>query len=291
MADSTTSVYALVKPEVNVSTTWPTSLNGDMDTLDDIIARPKLAFNAPTVAATTTLDLSLARRFRFTVTTGTTIAFSNVPSSSFWTEVVVEITNGNAFALAWPASVVWLSGITPILKSSGVDFVYLATRDGGTTWYASLLGRAQSLVGQVTTDAGTGANTAETTLHTVTVPANCMGPNGALRVTVIWSTTGAANTKQIAVYFGNSGALYLAQVTAGNNVTTVPATITIVNRNATNSQVASGVSATTATAAFFNGNTAAQDTTIARDITVKGTTPNSADEVTAHATTVELLRA
>src|SRR5206468_3283627 len=133
-------------------------------------------FNSPVVGATTTCDLSLARLFLFTVTQVTTVAFTNVPTATFGTRVMVRITNGSAFALTWPASVVWLSGITPTLKSSGVDLIELWTTDAGTTWYAGALDRPLNrVINQVTTDVGTGALTTEVTLHTITVPANVMG--------------------------------------------------------------------------------------------------------------------
>lgn len=149
MADALTTFLSLIKPEVNVSTTWPTSWNANADTIDDNFARPKQAFNAPTVGATTTCDLSLARRFRFTVSQATTLAFTNVPSSSFWVEVELEITNGAAFVLTFPAAVTWLNGLFPTFQAAGVDRVRLFTRDGGTTLYALHTGKNLTLTGTV----------------------------------------------------------------------------------------------------------------------------------------------
>lgn len=185
MADTTTTTYALVKPEINVSTTWPTSWNANADALDTELGKPRYPFNSPTVGATTTLDLSLARTFVFTVSQATTIAFSNVPTSSFTTRVVCLVTNGSAFALTWPASVLWLAGAGPTFRVSGVDVVELITRDGGTTWYASKMtagGVIYSTGGLSTT------STSEVSLASVTTPANLLTTNGQeLRVTVTGS--------------------------------------------------------------------------------------------------------
>lgn len=143
MADSLTSIFSFTKPEVNVSTTWPTSLNGDLDTLDDLLARPKQTFNSPTVGATTTCDLSLARVFVFTVSQATTIAFTNVPSASFFTRTVLLLTNYQAFAVTWPGSVVWLRNYPPVGLLVGVNAVELFTKDGGTTWYGQEISAPQ----------------------------------------------------------------------------------------------------------------------------------------------------
>lgn len=147
MADALTSIFSLTKPEVNVSTTWPTSLNADLDSLDDLLARPKQTFNSPVVGATTTCDLSLARVFVFTVSQATTLAFTNVPSASFAVHVDLLITNGAAFVLTFPGSVNWPAGISPAFQTAGVERVRLMTRDGGTNWYAYHIGKSFKIKG------------------------------------------------------------------------------------------------------------------------------------------------
>lgn len=284
---TTTTTYGFLKYS---SGETPWSHSSGLDSIDGELARPRWPFNSPSVGATTTLDLSLARTFVFTVNQVTTIAITNPPSSSFTTRLVCLITNGSAFALTWPASVTWLSGIAPTLKTSGVDLVELVTRDGGTTWYGGALDRPLNrLAGQANTDVGTGASAAEVTLHTVTLPANIMGPNGALRVRIHYSVTGTNNTKAVTVYLGATQ-IGLTSHAAGDQVSFGLLDLTISNRGATNSQHIAYSFAKTSTAIQYNGGTTAIDTTAANNIVVKGQTVNSADEVTANVTLVELLR-
>lgn len=183
MPDTTTTVYGLTKPEEGGSAgTWDTKLNADMDSLDGELARPRWPFNSPTVGATTTLDLSVARTFVFTVTQTTTLAFSNVPASTFTTRVVAIITNGSAFALIFPASVVWLAGAGPTFRASGVDIVELITRDGGTTWYASKMTAPSCLYQNVNLTTTSGS---EVSLATFALPAGTLTTNGqSLRITM-----------------------------------------------------------------------------------------------------------
>src|SRR5216117_1187452 len=130
---TTTTVYALVK-HARGDTPWDVEVNADLDSIDAEIARPRIPFNSPTVGATTTCDLALARMFVFTVSQVTTLAFTNVPTSSFACRIRLIITNGAAFTVTWPASVTHLTGGLPSLKTAGVDEVEMVTKDGGTTW-------------------------------------------------------------------------------------------------------------------------------------------------------------
>lgn len=195
MADTFTSKYGLTKPgnlDAAGAGLWGPKLNTDFDLIDGEIWLPRLPFNAPTVGATTTCDLSLARIFAFTVTQITTIAFSNVPvvgGSNFSTRIRIILTNGSAFAVTWPASVTWLSGTAPTLKASGVDEVELVTKDAGTNWYAAMRGDTRFRVGTSTAVAKpslllyqnfslTTSATVDTSLATYSLPANALATNG-----------------------------------------------------------------------------------------------------------------
>jgi len=145
MATTFTTNYGFDKPAIS-DLNWGGARNTNMDDVDAELFKPRIGQTAPTVGATTTLDLSVARVFVFTVTQITTIAFSNVPSTFPNGAVVpavriwLKITNGSAFAVTWPASIVWPNLDTdPFLTISGVDWVELLTVDGGTTWYGSVL--------------------------------------------------------------------------------------------------------------------------------------------------------
>lgn len=127
----------------------------------------------------------------------------------------------------------------------------------------------------------------ETTLATITIPANAMGVNGAIRITPLFSYTNSANTKRLRIKF------------AGNEYWNLPVTTTassqsitmIRNRNAANSQVGmalavnSGLSqATTAVV------TSAVDTTTDQPLTITAQLANTGETITLEAYTVEILK-
>lgn len=175
MAD--TANYGWTKPTVaSDDSIWGTILNTALDDIDtDVKAVQDTADAASTTAsaalpkaggtmtgkitvktdeypaqaltmsgATSTIDLSAGRFFYGTVTVATTIAFSNLPATGSFLAIILEITNGGAAVLSWPASVKWPGGSAPDLTASGVDVVTLYTRDGGTTWRAALAQRASA---------------------------------------------------------------------------------------------------------------------------------------------------
>lgn len=125
------------------------------------------------------------------------------------------ITNGAAFAITWPAAVTWLNGIAPTLKTAGVDEIELLTRDGGTTWYASLRADRRFQMGSSTTQAAPvttpSVDTTTTTsgagspvnLKSYSLPANALAVNGqGIRIRAWGSTFNNANAKAFRIAFG-----------------------------------------------------------------------------------------
>lgn len=291
MADTTTTVYGLTKPE-NLAAAgaglWGPKLNGDLDTLDAELSKPRIIQNAPPIGATTTFDLSLARVFTLTVSQITTVAFTNVPTSTFAVRVLLVLTNANAFAVTFPASVYWLEG-PPTFRTSGIDVVELITRDGGTTFYARLLGGYVPVVRNMTA-VGTVAATIETTLHTLAVPAGVMGVTGAIRISGLYAITGAGSTKDFRVKLGGT-TLGSFQFSAGQTING-SFVLLVVNQGSASVQLASGwYTLSTAAMSGFGHTTGAVNTAVAQNVTITGQTPNAADEVTASATMVEIIPA
>lgn len=157
---------------------------------------------------------------------------------------------------------------------------------------AAVQGTWRVLAASAVAQALTGT-TAETTLATITIPANAMGPNGMVRVTTLWTSTGNNGTKDPRVRFGGvSGAAYSPQQhTASASTISQMAQTRIANRNATNSQVGhvsgAGVGGWGQSSAVT---TSAIDTTAAQDIVISGQLANAADSLTLQSYLVELLR-
>lgn len=124
-----------------------------------------------------------------------------------------------------------------------------------------------------------------TTLVTVTIPANAMGANGAIRIVPFWSNNNSANNKTFEIKFGGT-TYYSATVTTSQNT---QAFIVIRNNNATNSQ--KGFTGP----AFGNGAvatamlTSSVDTTSAVSLTFVATLANTGDTASLEGYTVELL--
>lgn len=76
--------------------------------------------------------------FYGTMVANTTISFTGTPVAGRMYVVALEVTNAGAFTLTEPASVKWSNGARPTFSPAGVDIIIYTTRDGGTTWHASL---------------------------------------------------------------------------------------------------------------------------------------------------------
>jgi hypothetical protein len=117
------------------------TLAGEAACADNLVTRATLKDYAiegsaiGNAGATRTFDLSVANFFSVTIDQATTFTFSNPPASGDFGCFVMEITNGSAFVITFPASVDFVGGVAPTLTASGVDQLVFTTRDGGTTYF------------------------------------------------------------------------------------------------------------------------------------------------------------
>jgi hypothetical protein len=278
-----TANYGFTKPTVaGDAGVWGGFLNTDLDSIDLVLAVPKINWTSPTVGATTTCDLSISRVFAFTVSQATTLAFSNPPTAAFDAKVALLITNGSAFVLTFPASVTWLAGVAPTLKAAGVDIVDLETKDAGVTWFATLRNpRPGTLYQNVSKTTTSGS---DVSLDSFVLPAGTLGISGqALRITVAGSiVTGSAT---INLKFGTG--TMTSFVTAANDVFVV--TILLTRAGATAQRV--NVSVVKAGGTTATSTVAGLTETLANAITIdfRGNATTGGQTLTYDSIQVELL--
>lgn len=97
-------------------------------------------FNAGSISGAVSIrvddsDAFGGRDFQWaTITGNVTFSFTGSWATSGTVQLLtIELTNGGAHTITWPAGVVWDGGAEPTLLSSGVDIITFYTRDGGTT--------------------------------------------------------------------------------------------------------------------------------------------------------------
>lgn len=138
-------------------------------------------------------------------------------------------------------------------------------------------------------------DTNETTLATVSLPANVMGANGSLRITSYWTFTNSANNKTLQVRCGTTGNGLTGSIWGSTTQTTTRSMRMqneIHNRNSTSSQVLMNGIGTGGWGTTINAaSTDTADTTVARDIVFTATLANSGESITLEYYSVELLLA
>ena len=90
-----------------------------------------------------TLDLSAARRFEVTLTENiTSVVFTNAPAAGFGASFLLWITQhaSSAKTFAMPAAFDWDGGTVGAISTAvgKVDLLAASTRNGGTTWDATI---------------------------------------------------------------------------------------------------------------------------------------------------------
>ena len=124
---------------------WLTKFQGAMFSGQSAADSSNVFFDSNTV---NTLDYNNGSYQRWAPTGSVTLAISNWPAAGVFSEMVIEGVNLGAATITWP-TVNWIKsdgsmttvfndvGVT--LQSSGIDFVVLWTRDGGTTVYGKIV--------------------------------------------------------------------------------------------------------------------------------------------------------
>ena len=98
-----------------------------------------VAMNVVTLAiSSNTINVALANYFVVNPAGTTSFVFTGAPvarDSSF----VIELANGGAYTVTFPAAVRWPANTAPTLTSSGKDILIFSTANTGTTWRGSSL--------------------------------------------------------------------------------------------------------------------------------------------------------
>ena len=135
------------------------------------------------------------------------------------------------------------------------------------------------------------ADTSENALATITVPANVMGTNGVLRIRFFFTYTNNANSKTLRLRYSSiSGGTPIAVARTTQLASFFE--VQIANRNATNSQVHTGITGThgDGTITTYSGvSTTAVDTTAATTLVITAEKATGTDTVTLESYSVELM--
>lgn len=84
-----------------------------------------------------TVDCSLGNYFTRTITSNSTLVFSNAPAGKAY-GFTLEVTHTGG-TITFPASVKWPDSITPTLTSGKTHLFMFVTDDGGTRWRGAAL--------------------------------------------------------------------------------------------------------------------------------------------------------
>lgn len=158
MAD--TANFGWTKPTVGGSAgTWGTELNTLFDDADSDLNTVKTTADAamPKAGGIFTGEIEIASEryaltalgnisgsvtvnldngdFQHGTVTGdiTSFAISNWPASGKVEWLTLELTDGGAHTITWPAAIKWDGSVDPTLQASGVDVLVFYSRDNGTT--------------------------------------------------------------------------------------------------------------------------------------------------------------
>ena len=160
--------------------------------------------------------------------------------------------------------------------------------DGKEVAFSSLVSGGVKVLAMSAVPIAHTGTTAATVLVDVPIPADVMGPNGAVRVTAYWSMTNNTNSKNLVITWGGINAqIWSAGLTS---VAGCACQVMVSNRGSTGSQVftSGGTGVSYGTLPGFG--TASEDTGIAQRIRFTGNLANAGDTLTLERYVVELLK-
>jgi len=140
------------KPPIN-GVAGPTTSTQLQSIITDATGSGSLTFGTPpgwnyataTISAGT-LTIATATAAVFNVTNNANITTFTITGATSGKATSFELyltANGTPYTQAWGSSVKWASGVSPTITTTNgkVDRLAFETNDGGTTWYASIIGQ------------------------------------------------------------------------------------------------------------------------------------------------------
>jgi len=96
--------------------------------------KPQQLFqNLGTVNGSVSINPSSGLHVAATVNGSTTWTFPSPDNSSLALSITLELTNGGAHTMTWPAGTRWAGGVAPVLTASGTD-ILVFTKAGTNNW-------------------------------------------------------------------------------------------------------------------------------------------------------------
>lgn len=212
-------------------------------------------------------------------------------------KATTDTLTNKTFDSAGTGNVLRVNGVG-LTAVSGTGAVVLATGDASSltgltsTQVTTALGYKPPLVlAQSGVASAVTGTTSPTTLATISVPANSLGANGALRIDFSASFTASTNLKTISCQLNGSTVASFGR--SGATETGVRSLAVVQNRGVTNSQVISEPSSTSVVFGVFTATfpaTLSIDTTASTSITFVGTLANSSETITLERYLIEIVK-
>lgn len=143
-SDNSTSIAttAWVKGQGYAASALPLS-GGTMTGSVKLYAQTETTVNNTTISGTYSIPCNTGTVFTLTMTGNTTFSFGTVPTGAYSCTLVIKQDSTGSRIVTWP-TMKW-AGATPAVLSTAanaVDIISMFTPDSGTTWYATLAGKA-----------------------------------------------------------------------------------------------------------------------------------------------------